>query len=422
MNRVIALRMIGFSSARAVPALISMAFVAVLVRSLGARNYAYLSLATAIANTCATICSGWIAQGVLRYLPGRPERNKSVGGALRLAVILAVGATLASCLLGALVLLPPGVRWELAPGTCILSAVMMLQAVWMARVMVSGKSGVYAGSEIARSGAMLGLALLLGKLGGLELGTAVWVYIVSYLAAIGLLHAFEGKGRSAQQCAAEDGRSDYIRRAWLGRLWSFGSPMSFWLGIMVSLPLIDRAILISGIGATDAGINAASYDLFFRVASMLFGPVLMVLHPHIMRQINTGRRAMAARWVYGAFAAALVLSPLVALAVSFAAKPVAAMLGLSSGRIPFGVAFLLTLGGCLWQTALVAHKFLEMQRRTGLLLLCLVVSVGIHALLVMCLSPVYGSAGAASAAVCGACIYCVLTLACGHVKVTRGTQ
>ena len=410
--------MIGFSSARAIPAVLSIVFVGVLVRSLGVSNYAYFSLAAAVANTCASICAGWIAQGALRYLPGRPDRAESAAPALSVAVVLAALATVSTCVGGLAALLPDGVRGQLMLAICVLAAAMMYQSVWLARVMITGRSSLYAGSEIIRCAVVLGLALTLNVSGHLGLASAAWTFAGSYIAAVAFLHVFERLGISFKSRMGGS-RAKAVRRAWLLRLWRFGSPMSLWLGLAVSLPLIDRAILLGRLGSEEAGTYAASYDIFFRIAALLFGPVLMVLHPQIMREVNTGRTDVARKWVHRSLAVALVVSPLVSLGVASAAPPVARLLGISVGGITFRLAFLITLGGCMWQTAFIAHKFLEMQHRTRLLLLCMISAIAVHAVLLLYLSAWAGLAGAAGAAILSGAMYCLLTLVFGYVRDSR---
>lgn len=416
MSRDLLFRVAGFGAARTIPAIASMVFVGIAVRKVGMSAYAYLTLATAIANSASTYCSGWLAQGLLRYLPGRPARARSVTQAMRFSTSVCLLATIIAALVAVVCLEPSEVRVELLPGSLCLAGAMMLQNIQAARLMVAARSLPYLVSEIVRSLLFLGLVVVLVSSDQLTLRWALWVNALSYGVSAALLQVLL-TARASLLNQRRTGRSLIARRAtcgWVGRLWRFGLPMSIWLGVMVSLPLIDRGILIARSGATEAGAYSAAYDLFYRAPSFLFAPLLMVFHPHIMSEANTGRLAAAHSRIWQTFWTAVILSPAAAAVLACLASPVADLLHIDRTRIPFRLAFLLTLGGTVWQCGMVAHKYLEIQQRTTLLVVCLGGAVATQTILVWVLAPAFGSVGAALAGLGGGVAYAAVVLSVGR--------
>jgi O-antigen/teichoic acid export membrane protein len=415
-----ALKLSGFVAARAVPAAAMMVFVGLMVRSLGPSTYAYLTLGLAIANSSATFCSGWLAQGLLRFLPGRPVRGRSTRQAVNTSILISLVATILAGALGVLLLEPAAVARSLFPSIYCLAVAMMLQNVQLAKLMVSGRSAVYAASEVARSLLLVALAAGFVMVDRISLVAAVWISVANYaVGAVVLWFFLRGRQRSGYDSGGGS-RASILKWGWIARFWRFGSPMSVWLGVMVSLPIIDRAILIARAGAPVAGAYSASYDLFYRAGSFLFAPVLMVFHPIVMAEANTGHVDRAHRRVRRALAIALVSSILASALLASGAGAVGGVLGMDSAQLPYSLAFLLALGGCLWQTGLFAQKLLEIQQRTDVLLVCLIIGVACQAAAVALLAPGFGAMGAAVAGIVGATVYSLSSYIWGHRLMRQG--
>jgi O-antigen/teichoic acid export membrane protein len=342
-----------------------------------------------------------------------PIREPSTREALRGSLAVSCVAVLTISAVGIILLEPADVGRSLFPSVYLLAAAMMLQNVQLARLMVSGRSVVYAASELARAALFLALAIGLAISGQITLTSAVWINVACYSVSTIILRLTlktrhrKGVGANKASSAAR------LKWGWIARFWRFGSPMSLWLGTLASLPLMDRAILIARAGAPVAGTYSASYDLFYRVASFLFAPVLMVFHPHVMGQANIGQVDGAYRKARFALLGAVLVSLPVSALLALAAGKVGGMLAMRTQQLPYRLAFLLTLGGCLWQCGLFAQKFLEIQKRTDMLLVILITAVGIQAALVAALAPAHGAVGAAVAGIAGALVYSIACYACG---------
>ena len=81
-----------YAPAVLVPALVSVASVAIFTRLLAPSDYGFYSIALAIVSVVAVVGAGWIEQAVLRYLPqyDAAQRSQDLVG-------FALGATLATC-------------------------------------------------------------------------------------------------------------------------------------------------------------------------------------------------------------------------------------------------------------------------------------------------------------------------------------
>ena len=396
-------RTLAYGLPRILPAFASVLAVALFVRAMGESAYSALAVSYAAANAISALCSAWLAQAMLRYFPGRPQRERNAYRAFKIGTLASMGLA-ATAVPGLLLLIAHSVsNVPTAFMAAMLSAIMVWQTVLLARVMLHGSTKAYLVSEITRSTLLILLAYTGYRFNWLTPTTSLAVYAASYLGSILALLSI-----SKNTTAIADNKSIPLppaTRQWLARMARFGYPLSIWMGVMVAQPLVDRALLLHIAGTSEAGRYAAVYDIYFRVASFLFAPVLMTLHPTIMRDANTGQFATALRRIKAAVVIAVAAGPIVGISLALCAPLTAALLGL---RIKPGdelLAFLLALGGWLWQCGLLTQKVLEIRRQTMTLAACMLIAVSLQALLVTVLAAEYGALGAAAATGMAAAFY-----------------
>jgi len=191
----------------------------------------------------------------------------------------------------------------------------------------------------------------------------------------------------------------------LAEWWSYGWPMSVWLGLAPLLLYSDRLLLRPWVDGETLGAYSASSDLIVRGAAVIATPVTMALTPIVMRLTNAGAAmeqvlALTRVWMWRL---AVVFVALLLLVLFFGRQVTALLLGVD-GVSTSTLAGLL-VGGALWQIGLLAHKPLEIERRTRAMLATLVVATSLGVAAVAVLASVQGTAGAAWAMAGAALVY-----------------
>lgn len=400
--------LLAYYVARFVPALGAIVAVALFVRGAGTEEYGRAAMLLASAQAATMFGGGWLSQGVLRFLPGEARAERSS----EQAVVIGSGASaVLSGLLGGLVaafLLFPTVTLTELTAAASLAALLVFYTVTLSKLRALNLAGIYAAGEILRIVVLVAAAFLF--LNSLHLSAAgiVWLTAIAYGSATFFV------SRRSRRVAGEPIRRPHRPghlRAWLGRLLRYGFPVALWMGLVVSIPLIDRGLLIRQHGELQTGIFSALYDVFFRSASLLFAPVVIVLHTKMMRAANSGHRDVAHRMVTGTLFGAIALLPILGLSAALLSKPVSEWIGIEGGATVSGwLPALMAAGGAVWQLALIAHKGLEIAYRTDLMLYCLLASIGLHAVSAWWMGQVYGPSGIAFASVLSGSLYCAVTL------------
>jgi len=199
--------------------------------------------------------------------------------------------------------------------------------------------------------------------------------------------------------------SQGVTRRW----WSFGWPMSLWLTIAAVLQFSDRILIQHLVGAGSAGTYSAVYDATTRILAVCIFPMTMASHALVMSHWNEadGSRARSANRRSILIQSAVFL-PLL-LAAIFLRGPLVRLL---IGRADAGAESLvipLVVGSFLWQLSLNAHKVLEVNDRTTVMMVNVAACTALNIVGNLVLLPQYGPAAAAWTTLGAAFLYLCLT-------------
>jgi O-antigen/teichoic acid export membrane protein len=178
--------------------------------------------------------------------------------------------------------------------------------------------------------------------------------------------------------------------------------LSVWLGVSSLTLYVDRLILGTVASPTDLGIYSANADLVVRGLTVVAAPIVLTIHPVVMREHNSGReeqsRVALRRW---SRVLAALLAGSVAAVVLLGPSVVPALLGEDS--LNRGTLAVLALGAAAWQYALMAHKPYEIRHETSTIMwfaiAALAVEVAVSSLTVRPLDTLGVAAGLLSSAV-----------------------
>lgn len=160
------------------------------------------------------------------------------------------------------------------------------------------------------------------------------------------------------------------------RFISYGAPVALWLTFSSLMMSLDRYLMLNIAGAQVAGNYAAQYDLILKVGASVVIPISTAIIPIFSRAGNGP--TFLATWRYFSIVSAFsVLSAgfLFLCLVNFADK-----LNVNAG-IPFDgkwELFFFVFGCILWQSSMFAHKYLEVVKRTNVMLCFLLFSLAFH--------------------------------------------
>jgi O-antigen/teichoic acid export membrane protein len=191
--------------------------------------------------------------------------------------------------------------------------------------------------------------------------------------------------------------------------WSFGWPMSLWLGFGALTLYTDRFILGFVAAPEVVGRYTSASDLIVRGLSMLAAPIVMTVHPAYMAAHNAGELAQAEqmlrRWssaLAGILGVACLLGALLG--------PVILSALTNAGSFDRTTLVLLCLGAGAWQYALLAHKRLEAANCSRTLLMCILAAWLVEVACALALIPWIGARGAAAGMAVGSLVYLSLVI------------
>lgn len=386
-----------YLAGRSVPAVLMIVSVPLFVRALGAEAYGLYALFAALALTAGNTAGAWIGQAVLRYASRLQQwTGRSLEGALDRALTIVVPVAAGVTALGCLFMPWSPPMWAAA---VVMAGSMASYALAAARQRAALHAARASVADVVRVGITVGLPAL-----------AIFVFdvrdpvVLLVGAATGnvVAAALLSSGRPSLR------RPDWRARVALGSMMTFGAPLAGWMLVSMLLSLSDRYLIEAMLGTAAVGSYAAVYDIVYKGVVFLFTPMLMAAHPMIMDAWNRGRKGEVRHllrrtmtYAVAAGGAATVLVWLLAPVV----LPV--VLGEAATAESLRVAGPVAAGAFLWQIAMLAHKPLEIQRRTGMMLgfvaLALAVNVGINVALI----PRFGLVVAGYATTVGALVYLV---------------
>ena len=393
--------MVTYSVGRAIPAVLGLLMVALFVRMLGEQGYGVYSVVFSGVNLLSVVAIGWLSQAIFRFQPvgeeGASEYDEAVEKGVKGACAFAVVATAAilDVLIG---------RSSLpltASSSCLLAVGLIVHATYTARLQAAFRSRAAAAMEVLRAvitvpAGILGILTIHPPYAGAVLGTGV-SYVISGGCARVLVRGWRPEADKKVTSASK----------LLRRLFAFGWPITLWLGVSMSFPFAERSLIQHYLGQSATGQYAAVYDVIYRSCGLLLFPVVLVIHPRIMRAHVLGRDGESRRLWAGALAFQLVVSLVVTLVVTVGRRWIIGMIGLDPTTTLRSLVLPLAAAGCIWQIALISHKLLEARQHTRRMLLFLILSLLVVVVLDAALLRRFGAAAAAYALLTAGTLYVI---------------
>ena len=176
----------------------------------------------------------------------------------------------------------------------------------------------------------------------------------------------------------------------------------------MSLPFFDRYFIEYFYSFEITGIYASFTDLVIRIFSILLFPLTLAAHPRIMSSWNNNDQAGAIILWRQALQYQMVIFIILIGVLYLAAGKIFDLIMLILPGLDLSYSFLLfpiLVGGFLWQFALLCHKPLEMDQRTGLMVLLMLGALIINLLGNIVYLPRYGIIATAYTYIASASVY-----------------
>lgn len=350
-----------YALAKGVPGALGLLAVVVFIRLVGSAQFGIYAIVLAAVGMWSSFASGWFYQSILRYYSGWRTTRTQLHGFLFRGIVLCV-ITFIVAYLGQLVWGFHDRTWGSIGAALFLGVLIIAQTVALSCWQSELLPGVVLRVELVRALATFGFscvfaAWISNTATSLLTGAAVG-YVVSFLAGrVPILPPSTDRAVSTPS----------LTQAWL-----YGWPLSFWFLAQLSFAWLDRVMIEDRFGLQTTGLFASLSEVLTRSFSMVIYPLTIAAYPRL-----------ATAWNQGKFSAAKGLLRRVLVLGVGASVVVVALLHYSQamwiGRLlphegptllqsaPF-LVLALAAGGAIWQLALLAHKPLELQSRTGVML------------------------------------------------------
>ena len=193
----------------------------------------------------------------------------------------------------------------------------------------------------------------------------------------------------------------------------YGTPLSLWFALSLSLALLDRFFIKYYFEYETTGIYASFTDLVVRVFSILLFPLTLAVHPRIMSAWNTNKQSAAIALWWKALQYQLGIFIVLMAVVYIFTDNIFNLLMVILPDLNVSYSFLLMpilAGGFLWQFALLCHKPLEMDQRTKLMALLMLAALCVNLIGNIVYLPHYGIIATAYTYIASATVYIITTI------------
>ena len=193
----------------------------------------------------------------------------------------------------------------------------------------------------------------------------------------------------------------------------YGTPLSLWFSLSLSLALLDRFFIKYYFEYETTGIYASFTDLVVRVFSILLFPLTLAVHPRIMSAWNTNKQSAAIALWWKALQYQLGIFIVLMAVVYIFTDNIFNLLMVILPDLNVSYSFLLMpilAGGFLWQFALLCHKPLEMDQRTKLMALLMLAALCVNLIGNIVYLPHYGIIATAYTYIASATVYIITTI------------
>ncbi|MFQ6678517.1 MAG: lipopolysaccharide biosynthesis protein [Fidelibacterota bacterium] len=386
---------------KAFPGITGLLSVILFFRLVGPVEYGRFSLLFLFANMCSAFSFGWLNQAILRYY-------SKVSNHSRLLNIASKGFALSGVFC---ILLIAIFQWFSFPQN---SSILML-------IILSIMIGIFSLSNIfyqARQQPLMvvkltslqgllsvGIPLIFIWLLSKEHTSIIWGFALAYALPVLLLFKYWNNEMPKNKSNTHEVQ--------LFSFFRYGWPLSFWFVANISLRFLDRFFIERFLDTSIMGSYASFVDLITRIFSLILFPITMALHPRIMNKWNNNNLKGAVRDFKKGLKYQLVIFAICLSIFYLFDQQIFQIIIRLIPEVDLSIKPILIpvlIGGFLWQFALLIHKPLELSEKSGIMLLCISVSVLVNISGNIIFLPIYGIIATAYTMVVSGSVYIIMAV------------
>lgn len=380
------------------PAAFGLASVSIFVRLVGKEMYGHYTLVFSFILLLSSIGSGWINQGLLRFISNYDDHEKK-----ELKDAANLGSFYSYLFTGAfLIIILPFVSeisfWFVA--FCLV--LLFFAQIYSIKVsMAQGElnSLKVLAAEVVRVSGSLAFSLVVIFIFGIKSYTAI---LYGVLAGFILSWLMILKGPLLP--------GSLVQKIKLNRFFSYGWPFTLWFSFSYVLNLSDRYLIAYFDGLESVGVYSAVYDTVFRSLTLVMAPVAVAAHPIITLLWNKDDREGSVRVLNRSMRLQLAffipVLPVLYFASPYIIKIILGAPDTGAERLVLPIA----AGSFVWQIAMLAHKPMELRLSTKMMVVFVSIAMACNLAGNLLLLPLYGYVAAAYTTLAGSLIYLALVM------------
>lgn len=403
---------VGYFGGKIIPGIAGLLSVAIFIRLIGVAEYGRLAVLVPILMAIGSACSGWLAQGILRFHPAENNNDDAECHSFHLAIRR--GSVYSLLAVGFLVIILLRL-WHYEINSILISVAfcsgLVAYSILLSKLQADLRPGLVLRQEAIRSIAALAIPVILILITG---SRKFELIVLGQAIAYGIALLFVPRHRSpkteARQSTQNLGSIVSSNKASIAQLWMFGWAVGAWLLLSQFLPVIDRSVIQKFTGDANAGTYASLYEVAVRSLSFLLFPLTQAAHPRIMRMWNADEYSGAYRIIRHSILGQCLIFAGIFVLVSVEAPWITRhILGFADDSAARTLPVLI-LGGFLWQLALLLHKPMEIAKQTVTMLTGISLALAINLLCCFAFIPRFGYSAAAYILVLSGLCYGAFTL------------
>jgi O-antigen/teichoic acid export membrane protein len=407
---------LSYFGSKVVPGFMGLISVPVFIRLIGLDQFGRFALAVPVLMAVGGASSGWLAQGILRFHPvAGDSRGREIS--FDRAVTMGTWATvLITCVLLALVLTALRSPHFVSLAWLAFCFSFVMYTITLAKFQARLQPVIVLRREIIRSVGSFAIPVALVLMTGrrqfefILLGQAL-AYAIAFIPRSQWLGRPNDITASTEALQSDELRSpEFSTAETIRELWQFGWAVGLWLLLSQGLPVIDRWTIQKFAGYSSAGAYASLYEVAIRSFSFLVFPLTQAAHPRIMRAWNEGEFPASYRIIRHSVQSQLLIFMAALAVVLFASHRITRLILGFDDPTAARILPVLFVGGFLWQLALLLHKPLEIEKRTGAMLAAMAAVVLLNIIACFQFIPRFGYQAASYILALSACCYIAFTL------------
>ena len=369
---------VRYTLVQVISAAISFLSLPILTRQYEAAIYGQYLLIISTVALLNGLLTQWLQQTILRVMPGHTE-SYTLRAAVTSLTFYVAGAL--ALLTPVMLLVLPGIQPSISTIvlTTIYAVTSAFSIVHASFRQAEEQTGVFAAYMFVQNAAPVLIAVsLASSIPFLE--TLLWSQVISSIITCTIVFRFIWPR--------------VPEAALIKQFLVYGLPLTIWILGAQLLNSLDRFMLAYYFNAQEAGVYTIAYNIVISIQSFAFGPLLLAVHPKLMRLWNSNNQDYG-NMLRQAVTVFLILSAIIVGFLAAASNSIGELLLGSAFRGATALMPIISLGHICWSFTAYLNKGFEFRKQTWKMGLLGIVAALINFFLNIVAIPRFGVSAAA---------------------------